>query len=93
MDNGAVMSVAMEVDTGQERERGPDAAAFGQENGGVAGSGQAGGAATAAAAAAANGEGGMRKDGDDMGFQGCGEIPDGDVAVLNNHHSEVRCFC
>ncbi|CAM9408411.1 unnamed protein product [Pylaiella littoralis] len=80
VDTGAVTAVAMEVDTGEER--GPSAA-FGQENGG-AGSGQAGGTV-----AAANGEGGMRRDVDGMGFEGCGEIPDEDVAVLNNHHSEV----
>lgn len=86
VDNGAVMAMAMEVDTGEER--GPDAA-FGQENGG-AGGGQAGAGATAGAVGAVNGDGSMRRDGDEMGFKGCGEIPDGDVAVLNNHHSEVR---
>lgn len=72
--------MAMEVDTAEGEERG-GAAGFGQENGGQAG-------------AAANGEvGGIRRDGDDGVFKGgtreCGEIPEGDVAVLTNHHSEV----
>lgn len=73
---------AMEVDTGEER-------GYGEENGGV-GAAVAGG--VAAGTVAANGEGGMGisiGDGLKGGPAGCDEIPDGDVAVLNNHHSEV----
>lgn len=84
VDNGEAM--AMEVDAGEgegdSRERG-NPQGFGQENGGQAG------------AVAANGEGGLSRDGDEGLFKGgmreCGEIPEGDVAVLTNHHSEVSC--
>lgn len=66
---------AMEVDTGEE---GDDR--FGHQNGGV---GQAG------VGSAANGDVGLRRDADDLLYD-AEEIPDGDVAVLNNHRSEVR---
>lgn len=79
---------AMEVDTGEE---GDDA--FAQENGGEgqAGSGVGGAPAVAASAVAAavNGDGGLRRYEDTLITRG-EEIPEGDVAVLNNHHSEVR---
>ncbi|CAB1113606.1 unnamed protein product [Ectocarpus sp. CCAP 1310/34] len=80
--NMADTGEAMEVDTGEER-------GYGEENGG-AGAAAAGG--VAAGTVAANGEGGMgisTGDGLEGGPVGCDEIPDGDVAVLNNHHSEV----
>ncbi|CBJ29893.1 conserved unknown protein [Ectocarpus siliculosus] len=80
--NMANTGEAMEVDTGEER-------GYGEENGG-AGAAAAGG--VAAGAVAANGEGAMGisiGDGLKGGPAGCDEIPDGDVAVLNNHHSEV----
>lgn len=93
-NNGDAM--AMDVDTGEERNANAGTSdhnsndvgrGFGgrhEEHGGRA-NGEAGGV---------GGGGGLRRDGaDEAGvFKGapCDEIPSGDVAVLNNHHSEVR---
>lgn len=77
---------AMEVDTGEEGEDG-----FGRENGGI---GQAGAVAGAVGAGAANGDGSggaLRKDEDGV-LATAEEIPEGDVAVLSNHRSEVSAF-
>lgn len=68
---------AMEVDTGEEGDDG-----FGQENGG------AGPAGSGMAVAVPNGDAGASRFEDGL-LSRTDEIPEGDVAVLNNHHSEV----
>ncbi|CAM9201813.1 unnamed protein product [Laminaria digitata] len=67
----------MEVDTGEEPEDG-----FGQENGG------AGPAGSGVAVAVPNGDTSATRYEDGL-LSRSDEIPEGDVAVLNNHHSEV----